>query len=97
VAEPRVEYDEIAEVYDQRYVGNDYHGIEKTLSGLVRGRDRVLEVGCGTGRWLDVMRGWGCTVVGLDPSAQMLYVARERIDGGYLARGGRGQRPPPLR
>jgi ubiquinone/menaquinone biosynthesis C-methylase UbiE len=87
VAEPRVEYDEIAQVYDQRYVGNDYHGIEKTLSGLVRGRDRVLEVGCGTGRWLDVMRGWGCTVVGLDPSAQMLYVARERIDGGYLARG----------
>ncbi len=86
MAEPRVEYDEIAKIYDQRYVRNDYSGVEETLSGLVRGRDRVLEVGCGTGRWLDRIRGWGCTVLGLDPSIQMLGVARGRIEGGWLAR-----------
>ena len=90
MAEARVEYDEIAQVYDQRYVGTDYRGVEETLSGLVRGRECVLEVGCGTGRWLDRMRGWGCAVVGLDPSTQMLRVAQKRIASGSSGRSARG-------
>ncbi len=59
----RLDYDRLARSYDQRYVEHDYRGIERTLRTVLDGRRRVLEVGCGTGHWLEVVGGWG-----LDPS-----------------------------
>lgn len=49
----------------------------------VRDRDRVLDVGCGTGALVDavVKRGAGSTVVGIDPSQPFIDYARQRFSG----------------
>jgi len=36
----------------------------------------VLDYGCGTGRWVDFLRGYGCEYTGVDLSSAMLAVAR---------------------
>lgn len=40
----------------------------------------VLEVGCGTGRFLPFMAEKGCNITGIDISEEMLKVARRRVD-----------------
>jgi SAM-dependent methyltransferase len=86
---PRVDYDAVASGYDRRY----RDGGPADLAAFVRARcaeagDRpVLEVGCGTGRWLvEVMQGGG-RAVGLEPSVEMLARARERVPAAALLRG----------
>jgi SAM-dependent methyltransferase len=50
--------------------------------GDLRGR-RVLDVGCGTGRMaVALAERYGATVSGIDPSVEMLDVARERTSRG---------------
>jgi SAM-dependent methyltransferase len=85
----RVEYDRVATVYDRRYRGDGFPGIAAALRRAVRAaRARtVLEVGCGTGHWLDV---YGApTVLGADRSLGMLAKAAversERPRGVLLA------------
>ena len=39
--------------------------------------DFVLDAGCGLGRWVHYLRGHGCTVLGLDKSAERLTTGRE--------------------
>lgn len=79
----RVDYDRIAARYETRYERNDYSGIEAAVLAFVR-RDaapassRALEVGCGTGHWLRVLKSAGYEAAGIDPSDQMLNVARMR-------------------
>ncbi len=82
-----VDYDRIARSYDQRYTEHDYGDIEATLHEFVDGPCSVLEVGCGTGHWLERLNSPGTSVFGLDPSAEMLLVARGRLEGTPLARG----------
>jgi SAM-dependent methyltransferase len=77
----RVNYDRIATQYEARYERNDYSGIERALAAFVRSGSGqidspVLEVGCGTGHWLRLLRNGEIHVVGLDPSEEMLKVAR---------------------
>jgi SAM-dependent methyltransferase len=47
----------------------------------------VLEVGCGTGHWLGILRARGHHVSGLDFSAQMLAQAQTSLPGAGLIRG----------
>jgi len=85
----RVDYDRVAAGYDRRYRDGGPAG----LAAFVRARcaaadDReVLDVGCGTGRWTFEAMASGRRVVGLDPSAAMLAVARERTPEAALVRG----------
>jgi len=82
------DYDQIAQTYDRRYERNLYRGVEQTLKQFV-GRNselRVLEVGCGTGHWLDLLKTWGFRVTGLDLSAQMLARAQASLPHVELAR-----------
>src|SRR5438552_121511 len=58
--------------------------------------DRVLDVATGTGAVaLELIRQKGCTVVGLDQSAQMLEVARGRLPGVELVEGEADRLPFP--
>jgi demethylmenaquinone methyltransferase / 2-methoxy-6-polyprenyl-1,4-benzoquinol methylase len=58
--------------------------------------DRVLDVATGTGAVaLELQRQKGCSVVGLDQSAQMLEIARARLPGVELVEGEADKLPFP--
>lgn len=59
--------------------------------GDLTGR-RVLEVGCGTGRFLAALAG-RAKAWGIDPSPEMLEVARGRVDGAGLKLGSAEELP----
>jgi SAM-dependent methyltransferase len=74
-------YRESAVVYDALFRKKDYRRASRTLVRVVRRvmphARTLLDVGCGTGRHLEHLRG-EFHVEGLDQSRQMLTVARER-------------------
>lgn len=77
------DYDRVAPGYDRRYELHDYGGIRSAIAdaiGPTTGK-RVLEVGCGTGRWLAELAAAGADVAGLDASAEMLARARKVVEG----------------
>jgi ubiquinone/menaquinone biosynthesis C-methylase UbiE len=78
-----VNYDEVAHRYDRRYELHEYAGIRAVLLAAVAGLEtaRILEVGCGTGKWLALLHSAGCSVAGLDPSAEMLRRASLLVPG----------------
>lgn len=52
-----------------------------------RPEDTILDVACGTGAVaLELVRRYGCTVVGVDQSPEMLAEARRRIEGAAQSR-----------
>ena len=73
---PPVDYDPVAPHYHQRYAVNPLAGLAAWLPTLAPGAARVLEVGCGTGRWLAELAADGPRLTGLDFSAGMLAQAR---------------------
>jgi len=82
------DYDQIARMYDRRYERNSYTGVQGALRDLVGGVAglQVLEVGCGTGHWLEFLQAPNIQLQGLDFSAGMLAQARLRVPGIPLVR-----------
>lgn len=91
-------YDDIASEYDRRYALHSYGGIRDTLlavAGRSSGdRARVLELGCGTGKWLSELARAGFDVAGIDPSAEMLRVGTAHVAGDLQL--GHAEQPPWL-
>jgi SAM-dependent methyltransferase len=80
---PKLDYDRIASRYDARFTSSHWSRIADALHPLAAPGDRVLEAGCGTGRWLsefvtDVSR------TGLDRSREMLLRAQAKSTGAGL-------------
>lgn len=77
----RVDYDAIAGVYDRRYQQNDFSGIERAVTSFVGTEPGavVVEVGCGTGRWLRLLRAKGIRATGMDASSGMLSRAQSPV------------------
>jgi SAM-dependent methyltransferase len=63
---------------------------EPAVTGLLASvpPGRALDVGCGTGRHTARLAAAGHDVVGIDPTPEMLAVARERLPGVELRLGG---------
>ncbi len=83
------DYDSISAQYNRRYQGQTYPGTEYALSTFL-GEKRninILEVGCGTGHWLKMLKGRTGLLVGLDLSTNMLQRAREEAPETPLVRG----------
>ncbi|MEW2454216.1 class I SAM-dependent methyltransferase [Streptomyces albus] len=82
--EPRVnDYDRFAEAYSaqsENSLVNAYYERPAmlALAGDVAGR-RVLDAGCGSGALFAALRDRGAEVTGLDASAGMLALARQRL------------------
>lgn len=78
-----ITYDAVAGAYNRRYELHDYSGIRSALLALVASTNnrRVLEVGCGTCKWLSLLAQSGCKVAGIDPSKQMLLRAPDAATG----------------
>ncbi|WP_440070856.1 class I SAM-dependent methyltransferase [Streptosporangium sp. OZ121] len=79
-------YDGLAEWYDD-YIGPGAAANVAHMADLLGpGEGLCLDIGCGTGLYLDAIRSTGRTVVGLDHSADQLRLARRR-DGAPLLQG----------
>jgi ubiquinone/menaquinone biosynthesis C-methylase UbiE len=91
----KVNYDQIAPTFDQRYAGNLFDGIAGALLGLATSTSAksILEVGCGTGHWLAKTGSHARRVFGLDLSMGMLQKAREGESALSLVRGSADQLP----
>ena len=78
-------YERSASVYDELYSHRrDYAADAARLRDLIRARKpeaaSLLDVACGTGRHLELLRA-DFDVAGVDASAEMLRIARERLPG----------------
>jgi len=79
------DFDQIASSYDSWYDSArgamydrlEKNAIDKLLAGVAKG-SRVLEVGCGTGHWSEYFRDKGFDVTGIDVSAEMINIARQK-------------------
>ncbi|HWM55522.1 MAG TPA: class I SAM-dependent methyltransferase [Solirubrobacterales bacterium] len=78
-----VAYDAMAPIYDDFTANNDFDGwLSDLLPHLERcglAGNRLLDVGCGTGRSFIPMLDRGWEVIGCDLSAVMLRLAREKV------------------
>ena len=78
----KVDYNQIANTYHARYTGSKLDGIDSALMELA-GRNSaksILEVGCGTGYWIESLRAKTfAKVFGLDASTGMLGKAAQRL------------------
>jgi SAM-dependent methyltransferase len=73
-----IHYDRIANQFEERYRHQSFPGVQSSLLRLASspGIHNVLEVGCGTGHWLKVLKNLPAELVGLDLSGAMLQKAR---------------------
>jgi len=74
-----VDYNRLADRFDERYEHVTYPGVLAQLRRLIDrpGLD-ALEVGCGTGHWLAALSDLGVSLLGVDPSSAMLQKARSK-------------------
>jgi SAM-dependent methyltransferase len=79
----QVNYDAIASTYNRRFTDQSRSGTLVALEALIQASSaiQVLEVGCGTGHWLERLRSLARSVYGLDFSAGMLAQANQRGKG----------------
>jgi SAM-dependent methyltransferase len=92
-----INYDVIAPKYDARYDQDPLAGVSRELRTLVaqsQARD-VLEVGCGTGRWVIELLPLVRRIVGLDFSFGMLEQAHAQNDKLLLTNGDANYLPFP--
>jgi ubiquinone/menaquinone biosynthesis C-methylase UbiE len=85
-----VNYDALAPTYNQRFEEDkDRPATARALLELAGNLNaqRILEVGCGTGRWLAALSTVANWCYGLDPSKGMLAQAHARIAQFHLTRG----------
>lgn len=69
-------YDEQLDEVDERSSGRDYgRATETFLSQVNPDLGVVVDVGCGAGRQLEVLKDAGLDVIGVDPSARMRTAA----------------------
>jgi ubiquinone/menaquinone biosynthesis C-methylase UbiE len=71
-------YNKIAQKYNDRYSEDDYNSIKNFLLSYVRkySPGKILEVGCGTGFWIKYLREFNYNAFGCDNSIKMLEESR---------------------
>lgn len=76
-------YEHSEHLYDAIYAWKDYPAEVERLDAVIRERlpdaRTILDVACGTGKHLELLRGRGYEVAGVDLDRRMLELARERL------------------
>jgi len=85
----KVNYDEIASTYNERYEAGSFKGIGSTLNSLIQNStaQKILEVGCGTCHWLETLQALNRQFYGLDLSPGMLTQANQGLKSTHLVCG----------
>jgi SAM-dependent methyltransferase len=65
----------------------DYQTIRKVFSDLLPRDGKILEAGCGLGRWVFYLRQKGFDVIGLEASSQAFSVIRQHDREGHIKEG----------
>ncbi|MFH1233604.1 MAG: class I SAM-dependent methyltransferase [Patescibacteria group bacterium] len=79
------QFDAYSNYYDNLYQNKDYRGETKFILNAIRkfsrhsGKD-ILSFGCGTGTYEILLNKKGYTIVGVDLSAKMLEIARDKAN-----------------
>lgn len=78
----KTNYNEIASTYDERYKVNYLKAVEQSLLHIASENNvqKILEAGCGTGRWIKSLHKLNKKLFGLDYSIEMLKIAKDAID-----------------
>ncbi len=76
-------YDSTAEIYDERYFEIQLKKF-RAIKSEIENVSRLLELGCGTGFFLEEFSRFSDEVYGVDFSIRMLEKARERSSGSFL-------------
>jgi ubiquinone/menaquinone biosynthesis C-methylase UbiE len=89
MTQPRLNYDAISKEYNQRYPSAVHWERGDALLGLIREIDAkaILEVGSGTGYWLNLLHQATSQLYGLDFSAGMIAQAKDQPAPLKLTRG----------
>lgn len=91
-----IDYDLVADRYGRRYELHAYEGVKAAVLGFAgEAAYAVVEVGCGSGHWLEALTRRTSQLVGIDPSRRMLAHARGAAPSALLVRGRAS--PLPLR
>jgi ubiquinone/menaquinone biosynthesis C-methylase UbiE len=91
------EYEQLAAIYDRRWRSYVGRSVERTMAVLsLRGAERVLDVGCGTGALLAELlkKRSNLELHGIDPSGAMLEVARQKCGSGVVFQQGNAEALP---
>lgn len=73
---------QLADFYD---LENTWGKDDEFCRSLATGASSILDLGCGTGRLAAGLASNGCAVVGVDPAAAMLNVARSKPSGNLVS------------
>jgi ubiquinone/menaquinone biosynthesis C-methylase UbiE len=80
-------YNKIAEEFSQRNSVSIY-GVEfEAFRSAIKNGNKILEIGCGTGRDAEELVKLDFDYTGIDASGGMLAIARERVKGGKFQLG----------
>ncbi len=83
-----IDYDRVADRYGRRYELHSYGGVHQALLRFAgEDKPRIVEVGCGSGHWLEALAGHASRLAGVDPSSRMLAYARAAAPSALLVRG----------
>jgi ubiquinone/menaquinone biosynthesis C-methylase UbiE len=74
----KTDYKKIAPTYNDRYKINYLIKIEREIKNIIELNNykKILEAGCGTGRWINSIGGSNKTVFGLDYSFDMMKIPK---------------------
>lgn len=76
-----MEYKEFAKYYDKLYEKKNYKKEVCFLNNFISSKDKVIDIGCGTGIHASLLENRGINVDGLDLNEEMLSIAKKRIHG----------------
>lgn len=76
-------YEEIAGEFSKTRNKQIWPELEK-IAEIVNDNDKVLDVGCGNGRLLEVFKNKKINYLGIDNSAALIELAKEKYQGNFL-------------
>jgi SAM-dependent methyltransferase len=74
--------DDLREVRDGLYASIQARRLERWAGERLAAGDHVVDIGCGTGIYSNMMARAGATVLGVDPTERFLTIARETAEPG---------------